>query len=420
MSKDSSSIALSTGSPFAVVVMFFGYGFVGASSFSRMPVIRDQLGCTPTQLAFALVCMGIGSVLGMPFTGRLVDRYSSRTVSVVAIIICLGGWTMVPMARSVPALALMLLLIGLGTGVGDVAMNVQGHLVEERRRKVLMPYWHGLFSLGAVSGALAGALAASIGLPIAWQLPGVSVVLMVAMWLATTRYIPDAGLHSSASSEPIEEPIFDEPQVLALDRSPRGQLGRTALQPVEILLGIITFATALGEGAANDWLALMLVDNRGAPAAVGALTFAGFNVTMAIGRFTGGVVIQRYGRAPVLRIAGLLACTGVAGLCLVNSTLIALLGALAWGLGLSVVFPSAMSAAGEVPGRGSRAIAVVATIGYGGFLLGAPLIGFLAHMMPLDRALLAVALLVLLIAVLAPAARERGAERAEAKDEASM
>jgi len=383
-------------------------------------VIRDQLGCTPTQLAFALVCMGIGSVLGMPFTGRLVDRYSSRTVSVVAIIICLGGWTMVPMARSVPALALMLLLIGLGTGVGDVAMNVQGHLVEERRRKVLMPYWHGLFSLGAVSGALAGTLAASIGLPIAWQLPGVSVVLMVAMWLATTRYIPDAGLHSSASSEPIEEPIFDEPQVLALDRSPRGQLGRTALQPVEILLGIITFATALGEGAANDWLALMLVDNRGAPAAVGALTFAGFNVTMAIGRFTGGVVIQRYGRAPVLRIAGLLACTGVAGLCLVNSTLIALLGALAWGLGLSVVFPSAMSAAGEVPGRGSRAIAVVATIGYGGFLLGAPLIGFLAHMMPLDRALLAVALLVLLIAVLAPAARERGAERAEAKDEASI
>ena len=105
-------------------------------------------------------------------------------------------------------------------------------------------------------------------------------------------------------------------------------------------------------------------------------------------------------------------------MCLVNSTLIALLGALAWGLGLSVVFPSAMSAAGEVPGRGSRAIAVVSTIGYGGFLVGAPLIGFLAHIMPLDRALLAVAVLVLLIAVLAPTARERGAEPAKAKDEA--
>jgi MFS family permease len=417
MSKPS-VIASPTGSPFAVVVMFFGNGFVMASSYSRMPGIRDQLGSTPTQLAFALVCMGIGSILGMPFTGQLVDRYSSRMVSLVATLICLGGWAMLPMARSVPILALMLLITGVGTGVGDVAMNVQGHLVEERRRKVLMPYWHGLFSLGAVSGALAGALAASVGLPIAWQLLGVSVVLMVAMWLATTRYIPDAGLHPSTRPEPVEEPIFDEPQAFASDRSAAGQLRRSALDSVEILLGIITFATALGEGAANDWLALMLVDNRGAPPAVGALTFAGFNVTMALGRFTGGVVIQRYGRAPVLRAAGVLACTGVAGLCLVNSTLIALLGALAWGLGLSVVFPSAMSAAGEVPGRGSRAIAVVSTIGYGGFLVGAPLIGFLAHMMPLDRALLAVAVLVLLIAVLAPAARERGAEAAKAKDEA--
>jgi hypothetical protein len=105
----------------------------------------------------------------------------------------------------------------------------------------------------------------------------------------------------------------------------------------------------------------------------------------------------------VLRAAGVLACTGMCALCLVNSTLIALLGALAWGLGLPVVFPSAMPAAGEIPGRGSRAIAVVSTIGYGGFLVGAPLIGFLAHMMPLDRALLAAAVLVLLIAVFAPA-----------------
>jgi MFS family permease len=417
MSKPS-GIAFPTGSPFAVVVMFFGNGFVMASSYSRMPGIRDQLGSTPTQLAFALVCMGIGSILGMPFTGRLVERYSSRTISLIATLICLGGWAMVPMARSVPVLALMLLITGVGTGVGDVAMNVQGHLVEERRLKVLMPYWHGLFSLGAVSGALAGAFGASIGLPIAWQLLGVSMVLMVAMWLATKRYIPDAGLHPTTRLEQVQEQIFDEPQVLASDRPSAGQPRRSAIDPVEILLGIITFATALGEGAANDWLALMLVDNRGAPPAVGALTFAGFNVTMSIGRFAGGVVIQRYGRAPVLRAAGILACTGVAALCLINSTVIALFGALAWGLGLSVVFPSAMSAAGEVPGRGSRAIAVVSTIGYGGFLVGAPLIGFLAHMMPLDKALLAVAVLVLLIAVLARAARERGGEPVKAKDEA--
>ena len=67
----------------------------------------------------------------------------------------MGGWAMVPLATSVPLLAVMLLVTGLGTGIGDVAMNVQGHLVEQRRSQVLMPYWHGLFSLGAVAGALA-------------------------------------------------------------------------------------------------------------------------------------------------------------------------------------------------------------------------------------------------------------------------
>ena len=90
------------GSPFAVAVMFFGNGLVMGSSFSRMPGIRDQVGATPTQLAFALVCVGIGSILGMPFTGQLVDRHSSQTVSRVATAICLGGWAMVPLAGSVP------------------------------------------------------------------------------------------------------------------------------------------------------------------------------------------------------------------------------------------------------------------------------------------------------------------------------
>lgn len=167
------------GSPLAVAVMFIGNGLVMASSLSRIPSIRDQVGATPTLLAFALVCVGIGSIVSMPFTGRLVDRYSSMVVSRVSTVICLGAWAAVPLTGSVPELALMMLVAGLGTGAGDVAMNIQGNLVEQRRKKVLMPYWHGLFSLGAVAGAMAGALAASVGLPLAWQFPVVSAILMV-------------------------------------------------------------------------------------------------------------------------------------------------------------------------------------------------------------------------------------------------
>jgi MFS family permease len=173
------------------------------------------------------------------------------------------------------------------------------------------------------------------------------------------------------------------------------------------MLGLIMLSTALGEGAANDWLAVALVDERAAPAAFGALALAGFNVTMAIGRFAGGPLIARFGRARSLRAAGSIAAIGILTLCLIPDTTAALLGAAAWGLGLAIVFPSAISAAGEIPGRASQAIATVSTIGYGGFLFGAPLIGTLAHAIPLLDALLVVAAFAILIVVLAPAARER-------------
>jgi MFS family permease len=395
------------GSPLATATMFFGNGFGIASTFSRMPGIRDQLGSSPAQLAFALVCTGIGSILGMPFAGRLVERYSSRTVSLVATALFLGGCAVLPLSRSLFVFGAMLLIVGVGAGVGDVAMNVQGHLVEERRRRVLMPYWHGIFSIGGVSGSLCGWFCAGVGVPLSWQLPMVSAVLAVVMGLATTHYLQDRTRDSSVQAKPSKEVVGRRSENHLASGSITDQERRRNFEPVIILLGIVLFATALGEGAANDWLALLLVDTRRAPAALGALTYGGFNLTMAIGRFAGGAVIQRYGRVPVLRSAGTLACVSVAALCLVNSTLVALVGALGWGLGLSVVFPAVISAAGEIPGRGAGAIAQVATIGYAGFLFGAPLIGLLAHLMPLDRAVLAVAAIVLLIVILAPVAKER-------------
>jgi MFS family permease len=386
-----------------VAVVFAASGLAMASAVSRMPQIRIQVGASPTELAFALVCVGIGSVLTMPFAGHLVHRFSSAWVCRVAASIALVGWSLVPLARSVSALAVILLFTGSGIGVWDVAMNVQGTVVERVRSVVLMPMWHGLFSVGAVVGALAGAAAARWELPLGVQLPVVAAVLWLCVLAGGSRFIPDdlpaaAPAHHLAPAPARALPGEPAPPAGA----PGNRITRT-----EILLGLITLGTAMGEGAANDWLALALVDNRGAPAAVGALTYAGFNLTMAIGRFVGGPLIARRGRVRALQVGGLVAAAGIVVLCLVPGTAVALLGAAAWGLGLSVVFPSAMSAAGEVPGRGSRAIATVSTIGYGGFLLGAPLIGLLAHLMPLLRALLVVALAVMIIVVLAPAARER-------------
>jgi MFS family permease len=402
----------------AVAVVFIAAGLSLASAESRMPEIKSQVHASNTQLAFALVCVGIGSVSAMPFAGRMVQRFGTATICRVFTVIALVGWSLVPLARSVPELALILLLTGVGVGVWDVAMNVQASIVERSRGQVLMPLWHGLFSIGGVVGALIGAAAARWGVPLGWQLPVVGAALLVAVLGSCGVFLPEPGGDEVTVDAGPDLARPDRAGARGADRAAAGDgpssagrspqtVARTGITRLEILIGLITLGTALGEGAANDWLAVALVDGRGAPAAIGALTYAGFNLTMALGRFTGAPLIARFGRVPALRAAGLLAATGVVLLCLVPSTATAFIGAAAWGLGLAIVFPSAMSAAGEVPGRGGRAIATVATIGYGGFLLGAPTIGALAHAMPLLTALLVVAAFALLIVVLAPAARER-------------
>ena len=403
-------------SSLAVALVFASNGFALASLLSRIPDIREQIGATPTELAFVLVCLGIGSLLGMPFTDRLIDRYSSRWVNRLSATARLAGYMILPMIRSVSVLAFVFFAMGIGLGTGAVAMNVQGHLVERRCAKVWMPFWHALYSFGAAAGALVGALAVSLHVSLAWQMAFVSVVVQIVIWSATRGFIPDDGAHHGDEDGTVEEPIFDEPQAIASSRHRSVvQFEKPAITLTEILLGVIALVTSVGEGTANNWLAVMLVDNRGVPSAIGALTYAGFNATMAIGRFTGGIFIRRFGRTPVLRVAGVLASAGLAALCLIYSIPIALLGSLALGLGLSIGFPAVMSAAGETPYRGSAAIAVSSTIAAGGSLFAAPAIGFVASLLPLDRALLVLAALLLLVTILAPFAREQHVAQPQTK-----
>jgi predicted MFS family arabinose efflux permease len=377
------------GSPRAVGGVFALAGVTATAAFARVPSLRDAVDATPAQLSLALVCVGIGSLATMPFTGRLTERLSSAVVIRGAAVLALGGWSLAAFASSVPALAGCMLLFGMGAGVWDVAMNVQGHTVEQRRHRVLMPGWHAAYSYGAVAGAGIGAAFAKAGVPVTVQFPLVSAVAGVLLVWWTRSFIRD-----------------DAPAPVAIVEETR-RPARARISMTEVLLGVMMLATALGEGAANDWLGLTLVDDRGLPEAFGALTLAGFNLTMAAARVVGGRVIERVGRVPVLRASGATAAGGVLLLCLVDSPVAALIGAACWGLGLAVVFPSGISAAGELPDRGARAISVVSTIGYTGFLLGAPLIGQLTHVVPLDRALLVVAAAGVLIVVVAPVARER-------------
>src|SRR5690606_18456879 len=174
-----------------------------------------------------------------------------------------------------------------------------------------------------------------------------------------------------------------------------------------LLIGAVVLAMAFAEGAANDWLPLLMVDGHGVSATSGSLVYAGFAAAMTLGRFTGGPVVERLGRAPVLRAGAVRAVAGIAVVVFVPSAVAAGVAVVLWGLGASLGFPVAISAAGDDPDRASERVSAVATSGYLAFLVGPPLLGFVGEHLGLRLAMLVVVALLVVAAFAAGAARPR-------------
>ena len=391
--------------------VFAANGGLFATWVSRIPAVRDDIGATERGLGFALLFVAVGSLAAMPLSGRLVTRVGVRRVLVTCIVTCALGYTALGLAPDLVVISAVLLVLGAGVGVWDVAMNVSAHAVEVRAGRTLMPGFHAAWSIGTVVGAGIGALSAKAGVDPAVQFALCAGLVGVAAVVAV-RAMPD---------RPADEPVEDSAEgaaaeggstdVTAEDAAAERHLPRVARSgalvrdPRLLGLGLMTFCAAWAEGAANDWLALMLTDDRDASGALAALGFAVFAGAMTLGRAVGNQVVGWLGRVRSLRTGAVVAAVGVTGMLAIDSLPVAYAGAALWGLGISIAFPLAMSAAGETPGRGASAIATVATIGYAGFLVGPPLLGSVAHATSLDAALWTVVLLTAGIFALAGNAR---------------
>jgi fucose permease len=173
-----------------------------------------------------------------------------------------------------------------------------------------------------------------------------------------------------------------------------------------LLIGLIILGMAFAEGSANDWLSLAMVDGHGVTNAAGAAIFGVFVAAMTAGRVGGVLLLNRYGRVPVLRASAALAIAGLLLVIFVESVPLAIVGVVLWGLGASLGFPVGMSAAADDPRTATAAVSAVATIGYCAFLVGPLLIGLLGEQFTLLKALLVVLVLILVAGLCSPAARE--------------
>jgi fucose permease len=375
----------------AVYVVFAASGFAFASWASRIPQVRDTLALTPRGLGLVLLAIAVGSVISMPLAGLVVRHLgTARTITVMSALVAVGlAIAAIGLHAGVAPVVAGLFLIGLGNGTWDVAMNVEGTVVERALGRAIMPRFHAGFSVGTVAGALVGAAMVALGVSPTVHLLGVAAAVVVAVPLAVRMFLADA--HG--------------PQQPEGEHAARNPL-RAWTEPRTLLVGVFVFTAAFTEGTGTDWLGVAVIDGYGAAAAVGSLTFAVFLAAMTLGRWFGPGLLERRGRVWTVRALGVVALAGLALVVFGGVLPLAIAGAALWGLGTALGFPVGMSAAGDDQRHAAGRVSVVASIGYVAFLAGPPLIGFLGDATGTLRALTVtsgvVALGLLVSAVLRP------------------
>ncbi|KQR17835.1 MFS transporter [Cellulomonas sp. Leaf334] len=368
----------------AVFAVFFLNGFNFATWAARLPAIRDGLDFSPAQMGLLLLVGSVGSLVALPLSGMVVERLGARRT--VLAFACLNASGLIVASVGVAlgevlVVGFGLVMFGVGTGVWDASMNVEGAVVEQHVGRTVMPRYHAGFSFGTVAAAGIAAIAAALHVPVVVHVPVAVVLSVVGVAFAVRAFLP----------------IVDEPEVQQGDEgttqhSRKGARGALAawLEPRTLLIGLVVLAAALTEGSANDWVSLAVVDGFDVQDAVGAVAFAVFVTAMTAMRWFGTTLLDRYGRVTVLRLCAALSLVGLLVFGLAGPLWLAVVGIVAWGAGAALGFPVGMSAAADDPLRAAARVSVVSTIGYSAFLAGPPLLGLLAQHVGYRHALLVI------------------------------
>ena len=341
------------------MLIFFLQPIAFGSWLPRIPEVQQALGLGPAGLAFALLGLPCGTLLTLPFAGPLVGRIGPR----MAI---LSGFLFYTLAVSLPAFApdptllfVALMVAGSSISFVELGLNVQADAVEKGTGTMIMTTSHGFWSVGIMVGSLIGSGLAGLGLAAHWAIPLVAIAVL-PLALVVGNMLP-----------------------IYVAEVPKGEGQRSAwAMPSWALLGIcfFVFGVTMTEGAMADWSAIFLRDALGAEGGMVGLGYSVFAAMVAAGRFGGDTLKKRFGAVNTARICGTLALAGAAILYMAPNELVALVGFGTIGLGVSVGFPLAVTAAAGIGDRAASAnVAILSFVALLGFLVGPPVIGFVAE-----------------------------------------
>jgi predicted MFS family arabinose efflux permease len=364
-------------------LVFLSSGFINAAWAPMVPFAKARAGLGTASFGAVLIGLGVGAVAIMPLVSWALGRHGSRRCMAASCVLLTLVLPLLAILSSPLGLALALLCFGFGLGGLDAAMNAQAVEVEVRSGRPLMSGFHGMFSIGGLTGSLGLTLLLAGGLGVRLGVFIIAAIFAV-IWLTRLR-----GLLPGV--EP--RPAAGAPSSL-----------RLALHPAVLLIGGLCFIGFLGEGATLDWSALFL-HCKGLPTAYGGIGYAAFSVTMATGRLTGDRLARRWGAVRLLRFSTVVAALGWAAAVLLPGPA-AVAGFALVGLGAANIVPLLFGAAARVPGvPTSVSIPLITALGYAGMLCGPALVGFAASATSLGVALSGVAVLLLVVFAAAGVAR---------------
>lgn len=349
---------------------FFMAGF-GLSVWAPLvPYVRDRIEMTDAVFGLLLLCIGIGSLTWMPISGVLVARWGIRPVQLCSVALLALALAGMALTDSIGWLGLALFCFGGSLGVIDVIMNIQAVLVETAVGRRLMSNFHGMYSLGAISGALVLTGLLSLGLA-----PEVGSFMMIGVIVAANLALARGYLPN---------------------RAPGGGLAFVRPTGLVMLVGLMCFVVYLAEGAVLDWSALYLTGEKGLEVARGGLGYAAFALMVTIARFAGAPLVNSLGTARVIAFGGLLAAFGIGLSLTAEHWALALVGYGLCGLGCANVSPVLISSLSRQDGMPVQlAVTVATTIGFAGVLAGPAMMGMVAHFSSLGMAFALLAVLLL-------------------------
>ncbi len=340
----------------ANAVYFFISGFGYSSWTSRIPFIKESLKLNDAHFGTLLFMMPVGLIITMPFTGKLLDHFKSRTIMLCGamiynvVLICLGfspyAWV----------LAIVLFFFGASRNLMNLSMNAQAIGVQALYHRSIMSSFHAVWSLAGFAGAAIGYLMVTTNIIPGWHLLGVSLLLSsltLYFYRDTLDQVPD---HKN------KRPLFSLP--------PRGML----------VFSLICFGSMACENTMYDWSGIYVKQVLHGSNGLATIAFVVYMVAMTTGRMLGDRLADRFGIRFVIRSSGILIFCGLTTTVLSGYIALTMAAYLLTGLGVSCVVPFVFSLAGKIPmSNPGAALASISSIGYLGFLLIPPMIGYVAQ-----------------------------------------